>query len=56
MFRSKHKSSGDVAGTAKNRQELESQRKDEERQKEEVNEEQRFVMQQMADGREVFFV
>ena len=50
MSRSKHKSSGDLAGTAKKRQELEAQRKDEERQEEEeVNEEpKRFTMQEMA--------
>ena len=49
MFGSKHKSSGDVAGTGKRHQELEAQRKDEERQKEEVTEESKsFTTQEMA--------
>ena len=51
MFGSKHKSSGDVAGTGKKRQELEAQRKDEERKEEEITEElTRFMMQEMARG------
>ena len=49
MSRSKHKSSGDVAGTAKKHQDLEAQRKDKEKQEEEVSEEpKRFTMQEMA--------
>ncbi|XP_054944227.1 deoxyuridine 5'-triphosphate nucleotidohydrolase, mitochondrial isoform X9 [Physeter macrocephalus] len=50
MSRSKHKSSGDVAGTAKKCQVLEAQRKDEERQeKEEVPEGlKRCMTQEMA--------
>ena len=49
MSRSKHKSSGDVASTAKKHQDLEAQRKDKERQEEEVTEEpKRFTMQEMA--------
>ena len=56
MSRSKHKSSGDVAGTAKKHQELEAQRKNEERPgKEEVTEEpKRFTMQEMARGFSLF--
>ena len=51
MFGSKHKSSGDIAGTGKRHQELEAQRKDEERQEEEITEElKRFMMQEMARG------
>ena len=51
MFGSKHKSSGDVAGTGKRHQDLEAQRKDEERQEEEITEElKRFLMQEMARG------
>ena len=47
MSRSKHKSSGDVAGTAKKHQDLEAQRKDKEKQ--EVSEElKRFTMQEMT--------
>ena len=49
MSRSKHKSGGDVAGTAKKHQDLEAQRKDKEKQEEEVSEEpKRFTMQEMA--------
>ena len=49
MSRSKHKSSGDVAGTAKKHQDLEAQRKDKEKQEEEVSEElKRFTMQEMT--------
>ena len=49
MSRSKHKSSSDVAGTAKKHQDLEAQRKDKEKQEEEVSEEpKRFTMQEMA--------
>ena len=55
MSGSKRKSSGDVAGTAKKLQELEAQRKDEERQEEEVTEEpKRFMMQEMARGFSLF--
>ena len=51
MFGSKHKSSGDVAGTGKRHQELEAQRKDEERQEEEETEEPKsYLMQEMARG------
>jgi len=51
MFGSKHKSSGDVAGTGKKCQELEAQRKDEETQEEEITEElKRFMMQEMTRG------
>ena len=51
MSGSKHKSSGDVAGTAKKPQVLEVQRKAEERQKEGVPEEpNRFTTQEMARG------
>ena len=51
MSGSKRKSSGDVAGTAKKLQELEAQRKDEERQEEKVTAEpKRFTMQEMARG------
>ena len=49
MSRSKHKSSGDVASTAKKHQDLEAQRKDKERQGEEVIEEpKRLTMQEKA--------
>ena len=55
MSGSKHKSSGDVAGTAKKRQELEAQRKDEDRQEEELTEEpKRFMVQEMARGLSLF--
>ena len=49
MSRSKHKSSGDVASTAKKHQDLEAQRKDKERQGEEAIEEpKRLTMQEKA--------
>ena len=53
---SKYKSSGDEAGTARKRQELEAQRKDEERQEEEdvTEETERFTMQEMARGFSLF--
>ena len=56
MCGSKRKSSGNVAGTAKKWQELEAQRKDEERQEEEeITEElKRFTMQEMARGFSLF--
>ena len=56
MSRSKRKSSGDIAGTAKKCQELEAQRKDEERQEEEevTKEPKRFTMQEMARGFSLF--
>ena len=55
MSGSRHKSSGDVAGTAKKQQELEAQRKDEEGQEEEVTEEpKRFRTQEMARGFSLF--
>ena len=55
MSRSKSKSSGDVAGTAKKRQELEAQRKDEERQEEELTEElKRFMTQERERGFSLF--
>ena len=55
MSRSKSKSSDDVACTAKKRQELEAQRKDEERQEEEVTKEpKRFTTQEMARGFSLF--
>ena len=48
-------SSSDIAGTVKKCQELEAQRKDEERQEEEVTKEpKRFTIQEMARG--VFFI
>ena len=51
MSGGKHKSSGDVDGTAKKHQELEAQTKDEERLEEEVTEEpKRFTMQSMVRG------
>ena len=58
MSGSKRKSSSDVAGTVKKHQammELEAQRKDEERQEEEVTEElKRLTMQEMARGFSLF--
>ena len=56
MSGSKCKSSGDVAGTAKKRQDLEAQRKDEERQEEEevTEEPKRFTTQEMARGFSLF--
>ena len=56
MSRSKRKSSSDVVVTSKTYQELEAQRKDEERQeKEEVIEEpKRFMIQEMARGFSLF--
>ncbi|XP_057400637.1 deoxyuridine 5'-triphosphate nucleotidohydrolase, mitochondrial isoform X4 [Balaenoptera acutorostrata] len=56
MSGSMHKSSGDVAGTAKKCQVLEAQRKDEERQEEEevTEEPKRFMMQEMARGFSLF--
>ena len=56
MSGSKRKSSGDVAGSAKKRQELGTQRKDEERQEEEevTEEPKRFTAQEMARG--FFFI
>ena len=50
------KSGGDVAGTAKKRQELEAQRKDKERQEEEeVTEElKKFMTQEVARGFSLF--
>ena len=55
MSKSKHKISSDVAGTVKKHQELEAQRKDNERQEEEVTEElKRFMRQEMARGFSLF--
>ena len=56
MSGSKCKSSGDVAGTAKKCQELEAQRKDEERREEEevAAEPKRVTMQEMARGFSLF--
>ena len=56
MSGSKCKSSGHVDGTAKKLQELEAQRKDEERQEEEevTEEPKRFTMQEMARGFSLF--
>ena len=52
MSGSKRKSSSDIAGTDKKCQELEAQRKDEERQKEEevTEKPKRFKMQEMVRG------
>ena len=50
MSRSKRKSSSDIAGTAKKCQELEAQRKDEERQEEEE------VTEDAGNGKGIFFI
>ena len=54
MSRSKHKSSGDVASTAKKHWDLEAQRKDRERQEEEVTEEPKRFM--TGNGKGIFFI